>query len=122
LRSAGSLNADQERRLYRAIRAVLAEAVARRGSSVDEYTAPEGDGRMQEHLDVYQRTGRPCHRCGRAIRRFELNARGTHFCSWCQRLPAADRSPENAALARRARSSARRGRKWSELGGPEAAA
>ena len=121
LRSADSLNTDQERRLYGAIRGVLTEAIGRRGSSVDDYTAPEGDGQMQEHLDVYQRTGLPCHRCARPIRRFELNARGTHYCSWCQRLPAADRQGSNAALARGARHSARRGRNWSELGGPEAA-
>jgi len=121
LRSAGSLNTDQERRLYEAIRGVLGEAVSRRGSSVDEYTAPEGDGEMQEHLVVYQRTGLPCHRCGRPIRRFELAARGTHFCSWCQRLPAADRTRANAALLRRGRGTGRRGRNWSDLGGPEAA-
>jgi formamidopyrimidine-DNA glycosylase len=119
LRSAGSLNRDQERRLYQAVRGVMNEAIVRRGSSVDDYTAPEGDGLMQEHLDVYQRTGQPCHRCGRPIVRFELNARGTHFCSWCQRLPAADRTTANLALARRARRSARRGRNWSQLDGPE---
>ncbi len=120
LRSADSLGPAQERRLYEAVRAVMLEAIERRGSSVDDYTAPEGGGRMQEHLDVYQRTGAPCRRCGRPIRRFELNARGTHFCSWCQRLPAGDRSAANAALARSARRSARRGRIWSELGGPDA--
>ena len=119
LRSADSLNTDQERRLYEAIRGVMGEAIERRGSSIDEYTAPEGDGEMQEHLDVYQRTGSPCHRCGRPIRRFELNARGTHYCSWCQRLPAADRTASNTALVRSSRRSARRGRNWSELGGPE---
>lgn len=119
LRSADSLNAQQERRLYEAIRGVMREAIARRGSSVDDYTAPEGGGEMQEYLDVYQRTGQPCHRCGRTILRFELNARGTHFCPWCQRLPAADRVGTNATLARRARRSARRGRNWSELRGPE---
>lgn len=119
LRSANSLNPEQERRLYEAVRGVMNEAIERRGSSVDDYTAPEGGGQMQEHLDVYQRTGAPCRRCGRPIRRFELNARGTHFCSWCQRLPAVNRSAANAALARGARRSARRGRIWSELGGPE---
>jgi formamidopyrimidine-DNA glycosylase len=118
LRSADSLNTEQERRLYQAIRGVMSEAIVRRGSSVDEYTAPEGGGEMQEHLDVYQRTGRPCHRCGRLILRFELNARGTHFCPWCQRLPAADRVGSNATLVRRARRSARRGRNWADLGEP----
>jgi formamidopyrimidine-DNA glycosylase len=118
LRSVTTLRPPDERRLYQAIRAVLDEAVERRGSSVDDYTAPEGDGEMQGYLDAYQRTGQPCRRCGRPIRRLVLNQRGTHFCSWCQRLPAADRGGTNARLARGAVRSARRGRNWSELGGP----
>ena len=71
----------------------------RRGSSIDDYTAPDGDGEMQERLDVYQRTGEPCRRCGRPIRRIVVGIRATHFCSWCQRLPAADR-PAAAKLLR----------------------
>ena len=92
LRSAGTLRPDDERRLYGAIRSVLAEAVERRGSSIDDYTAPDGDGSMQERLLVYQRTGEACPRCGRPIRRIVVGGRATHFCSWCQRLRAADRT------------------------------
>ena len=73
------------------VREILAEAVERRGSSIDDYTAPDGDGEMQERLDVYQRTGLPCRRCGRPIRRIVVGIRATHFCSFCQRLPAAER-------------------------------
>jgi len=91
LRSARSLRPPDERRLYEHVRRVLAEAIVRRGSSIDDYTAPDGDGSMQERLQVYQRTGRPCPRCGRPIRRIVVGGRSTHFCSWCQRLPAADR-------------------------------
>ena len=91
LRSASSLRPPDERRLYVAIRAILAEAVERRGSSIDDYTAPEGDGSMQERLLVYQRAGHPCPRCARPLRRIVVGMRATHFCSWCQRLPAADR-------------------------------
>jgi formamidopyrimidine-DNA glycosylase len=120
LRDAQGLNADHARRLHRALRDVLAEAVERRGSSVDDYTAPDGDGSMQEHLQVYQRAGEPCDRCGRPIRRIVVGGRATHFCSWCQRLPANQ--------ARGARASvgvsrvdgvgpARRGPRWSELSG-----
>ena len=122
LRSTASLNLDQERRLYVALRAVLAEAVARRGSSVDDYTAPEGDGEMQSYLDAYQRTGQPCRRCSRPMRRLVLNQRGTHFCSWCQRLPRSERTATNARLARGASRRARRGRNWSELPGPDPSA
>ncbi|HLY14303.1 MAG TPA: bifunctional DNA-formamidopyrimidine glycosylase/DNA-(apurinic or apyrimidinic site) lyase [Candidatus Limnocylindrales bacterium] len=92
LRSAASLHPADERRLYLAIRSILAEAIERRGSSIDDYTAPDGDGEMQERLQVYQRTGERCPRCGRPIRRIVIGARATHFCSWCQRLPAADRA------------------------------
>jgi FPG/IleRS zinc finger protein len=53
---------------------------------------------MQERLDVYQRTGEPCPRCGNPIKRIVIGARSTHFCSWCQRLSAADRKQSKAAL------------------------
>ena len=100
LRHVQTLRAADERRLYTALRGILAEAIDRRGSSINDYTAPEGDGEMQEHLDVYQRTGLPCHRCGRPIRRIVIAARGTHFCSWCQRLGARDRDASARRLLR----------------------
>ena len=90
------------------------EAVIRRGSSIDDYTAPDGDGEMQEHLAVYQRTDEPCLRCGRPIRRIVVGGRATHFCSWCQRLPAADRAGARRILAT-ASSPERRGGRWTEL-------
>jgi DNA-formamidopyrimidine glycosylase len=124
LRSAASLRPDDERRLYRDVRGILAEAVERRGSSIDDYTAPDGDGTMQERLDVYQREGQPCARCGRPIRRIVLGQRATHFCSFCQRLPAADRAGAARILADgRARErkladrSVRRGPRWTEIAG-----
>jgi formamidopyrimidine-DNA glycosylase len=121
LRSADSLRPADERRLYAAIRSILAEAVERRGSSIDDYTAPDGDGAMQEQLNVYQRAGEPCPRCDRPIRRIVIGARATHFCSWCQRLPAADRRAAKPILATmssgRADRGSRRGRRWTELPG-----
>jgi formamidopyrimidine-DNA glycosylase len=119
LRSAATLGRDGQQRLYEAIRAVLTEAVAFRGSSIDDYTAPEGDGAMQERLKVYQRAGEACHRCGRPLRRIVLGMRSTHFCSWCQRLPAADRAAATKILrtAKAETPAARRGRRWTEIGG-----
>jgi formamidopyrimidine-DNA glycosylase len=122
LRSARSLRPADEGRLYRHVREVLAEAVERRGSSIDDYTAPDGDGSMQERLDVYQRTGQPCHRCGRPIKRIVIGARSTHFCSFCQRLPSAERPAAAKLLAtmtpRPGRGgTGRRGRRWTELDG-----
>ncbi|MFO1540482.1 MAG: bifunctional DNA-formamidopyrimidine glycosylase/DNA-(apurinic or apyrimidinic site) lyase [Chloroflexota bacterium] len=116
LRRADAIGPAAERALHREIRAVLAEGIERRGSSIDDYTAPGGDGEMQEHLAVYQRTGQPCGRCGRPIRRSVLGIRSTHFCSWCQRLPATERSSATTAILRAGRAHvARRGPRWSEL-------
>ena len=50
LRTARTLRPADERRLWLELRRILAEAVIRRGSSIDDYTAPDGDGEMQEHL------------------------------------------------------------------------
>jgi formamidopyrimidine-DNA glycosylase len=115
LRTVGTLRVADERHLYEQIRAVLGEAVERRGSSIDDYTAPDGDGSMQERLDVYQRTGEPCRRCGRPVKRIVVGARSTHFCSWCQRLPAADRKGAAAILRTMTGGVVRRGRRWNEL-------
>jgi formamidopyrimidine-DNA glycosylase len=115
LRSAPTLRPADERRLHQALRTILAEAVERRGSSIDDYTAPDGDGEMQERLQVYQRTGEPCPRCGRPIRRVVIGGRATHFCSWCQRLRAVDRVNAAVILRTLAGGRARRGRRWSEL-------
>ncbi|MCU0505605.1 MAG: bifunctional DNA-formamidopyrimidine glycosylase/DNA-(apurinic or apyrimidinic site) lyase [Chloroflexi bacterium] len=129
LRTAPTLRPDDERRLYGTVRGILEEAIERRGSSIDDYTAPEGDGSMQERLDVYQREGEPCPRCGRPIRRILLGMRATHFCSFCQRLPAVDRPGAARTLAagrtreralaqratRTAAASSRRGPRWTEM-------
>lgn len=121
LRSASSLRPPDERRLFLEFRRILAEAIVRRGSSIDDYTGPEGDGSMQEHLLVYQRAGEPCVRCGRPVRRIVIGARATHFCSWCQRLPAADRKGAAAILRamtpRAGAEPGHRGRRWTELDG-----
>ena len=119
LRTAGTLHVPDERHLYQAIRDVLSEAVERRGSSIDDYTAPDGDGSMQERLDVYQRTGEPCRRCGRPIKRIVIGARSTHFCSWCQRLPASDRAGARTILRTMTGGRVRGGSRWTELSAGE---
>jgi formamidopyrimidine-DNA glycosylase len=98
LRSGAGLNSAQERDLYSSLRAVLSEGIERRGSSVDSYRAPAGAGNMQHFLNVYGRTGLPCPRCGRPVRRIVVGARSTHFCSWDQRLPQRERTPSTQKL------------------------
>ena len=64
----------------------------------------------------------PAARCGRPIKRIVIGARSTHFCSWCQRLPAADRKGARGDPADdHAAGEVRRGRRWTELAAGRAA-
>ena len=87
LRAADTLTAEEVRRLHRAVRAVLRQGIANRGSSFADYVGADGEpGDNAERLAVYQRTGQPCPRCGRPISRIVVGQRSTHFCPHCQRL------------------------------------
>lgn len=85
-RRAGSLTGAELERLRVALRQVLEHAVRLGGSSVSDYVNADGEpGLFQVEHCVYRRTGEPCRRCGRPIRRILIAGRGTHFCSYCQR-------------------------------------
>jgi formamidopyrimidine-DNA glycosylase len=85
-RRAGKLTKAELERLRVALRAVLEHAVRLGGSSVSDYVNADGEpGLFQVEHCVYRRTGEPCQRCGRPIRRILIAGRGTHFCSHCQR-------------------------------------
>ncbi len=88
-RAANSLDLDEIARLRRAVRAVLNEALARRGTSYQSFRDATGsEGQNQANLRVYgrHRDGR-CPRCGGEIVRIVVGGRGTHYCPHCQRLP-----------------------------------
>jgi len=87
-RAAGSLDADESRRLARSIRAVLERAVELRGSSLRDarYVDLAGElGDYQRRHAVYGRAGEPCRRCGTPVERARLAGRSAHFCPSCQR-------------------------------------
>lgn len=75
--------------LHREIRAVLAEAIEREGSSFDAfYRTPEGNpGSYQDQFRVYGRDGKDCRACGTTIVRLVVGQRGTHVCPRCQPRP-----------------------------------
>jgi formamidopyrimidine-DNA glycosylase len=91
------LTAAQVQRLWRAVRAVLREAIVC-GSTVPLNYAGQGkpDGLFyfgrapgapdyyEERLRVYDRAGRPCLACGTAIKRRVQAARSTFYCPRCQ--------------------------------------
>ena len=95
--AARRLRAPQIERLWRAIRDVLAEAIAC-GSTVPLNLDGQGTGDRlfyfgraagtadfyEERLRVYDRAGKPCLRCGTPIRRIVQAARSTFYCPKCQ--------------------------------------
>ena len=92
------LTRTQVRGLWRAVRAVLREAIAG-GSTVPLDFAGKGAGDKlfyfgrapgvpdyyEERLRVYDRAGRPCPACGTPIRRRVQAGRSTFYCQRCQR-------------------------------------
>lgn len=92
LAPAHALTVDHVRRLNRAIKLILRQAIRHRGSSISDYIDVNGQsGRFQNLHQVYGREGKPCTNCGTPLQRIVVCGRSTHFCPRCQPLhrPAA---------------------------------
>ncbi len=84
-RSAAKLTLRQCSSLVAALRRVLAEAIARGGSSISDFVHLDGSGGgFQRCHSVYGRSGQPCRSCGVLIRRLVTGGRSAHFCPRCQ--------------------------------------
>ena len=84
----GRVSPAKAHRLYQAVRRVLERAVRLGGTTFSDYLDVEGrPGEFLKMLRVYQRTGRPCRRCGCKIRRLVIAGRSSHFCPSCQPPP-----------------------------------
>jgi formamidopyrimidine-DNA glycosylase len=84
-----TLNRPTLNRLLEATAQVMRAALAAGGTSFDRlYVNVNGQsGYFDRSLDVYGRTGQPCHRCGTAIRRDSFMNRSSHLCPSCQPRP-----------------------------------
>jgi formamidopyrimidine-DNA glycosylase len=84
----GRVSTRKARYLFKAVRKVLERAVKLQGTSFRDYVDIEGrPGNYEQLLRVYQRTGKPCSRCGQPIRRIVIAGRSSHFCPSCQPRP-----------------------------------
>ncbi|HXF56805.1 MAG TPA: bifunctional DNA-formamidopyrimidine glycosylase/DNA-(apurinic or apyrimidinic site) lyase [Actinomycetota bacterium] len=86
-RSSDSLSAQEVRRLYRAMREVVQEAIRFRGTTLEDQAYLDlfgKPGEFQNELKVYGRKGQPCRRCRTPIESVKLNDRSAYFCPQCQ--------------------------------------
>jgi formamidopyrimidine-DNA glycosylase len=86
-RAARALRRGEVDALLMALRAVLTESIALRGTTFRDFQDAYGArGGFAEHLAVYGRADAPCQRCATALRATQkLAGRQTVWCPTCQR-------------------------------------
>ena len=72
--------------LHRAIQQVLAQAVAKGGSTLRDFSNAQGEqGHFQLDAMVYDRAGLPCKICATPIKSIRQGQRSTFYCVVCQK-------------------------------------
>lgn len=85
---AGDLRPAQVKRLFEAIRTIMAAGVEHGGTSFAHYVnALGGKGDYLDHARVFNRRDQPCPVCGTPIVKLRVAGRGTHICPKCQKAP-----------------------------------
>lgn len=83
---ASAISKPRAQRLHAAIRQVLAQAVARGGSTLRDFSNANGEaGHFQLDAMVYDRAGLPCKVCAAPVRRIVQGQRSTFYCMHCQK-------------------------------------
>ncbi|CCD29294.1 Formamidopyrimidine-DNA glycosylase (Fapy-DNA glycosylase) [Candidatus Glomeribacter gigasporarum BEG34] len=86
-KTAARISAPRYIKLAGAIRATLAEAIEKGGSTLRDFKDSFGEGGcFQLDCFVYGRAGRLCRQCGAVIRRIVQCQRVTYYCPRCQRF------------------------------------
>jgi formamidopyrimidine-DNA glycosylase len=86
LRPAGRVSRERYRALADAVKAILAAAIARGGTTLRDFISPDGaPGYFEQELAAYGRGGEPCPRCRRPLRSAPIGQRATAWCGHCQR-------------------------------------
>lgn len=85
-RAAGSISRARYAELTAAVKAILAHAIRRGGTTLRDFLNADGaPGYFEQELFVYGREGEPCKVCGRRLRGEALGNRATVWCGHCQR-------------------------------------
>ena len=86
LREAGKVSRARYVALADAVKAILAHAIARGGTTLRDFISPDGaPGYFEQELSAYGRGGEPCRRCGRPLKQALIGQRASAWCGHCQR-------------------------------------
>lgn len=85
----GNLKLVQTKRLYEAIKTIIALGVEYGGTSFSHYVnSLGGKGDYFDRARVFRRQGLTCPVCGTVIMKIRVAGRGTHLCPKCQKQPS----------------------------------
>jgi len=80
-RPAASLDSREIADLHRAVRKVLKQSIAERGTTFRDYRdGYNQSGSFQNSLKVYGKTNQPCVKCGNILVLQRIGGRSSHFC------------------------------------------
>lgn len=83
--AAGRISLARYELLVKAIKKVLQDAIKQGGTTLRDFLASDGQpGYFGQYLNVYNRAGKPCNRCGTAIKQTRHRQRSTYYCPDCQ--------------------------------------
>ncbi len=84
-RAAGRISLARYEHLARTVVTVLQEAIAQGGTTLRDFTHPDGEsGYFRLSLLAYGRAGQSCQYCGTCLREVRLAGRSTVYCPHCQ--------------------------------------
>lgn len=85
-RTVGSLTEKELKGVYAGAIKSMKASIIRRGTSADSYYDLYGQkGDNVPYLKVYGREGKPCRRCGTALKKIRVAQRGAVYCPKCQK-------------------------------------
>lgn len=84
-RKGASLTSAEAKKLYEAIKTIIALGISHGGTSFTHYVNALGkQGDYLEAARVFRKNGQPCPVCKTIVEKIRVGGRGTHFCSKCQ--------------------------------------
>lgn len=85
-RAARRITREEAKKLARAIKQVLKQAIKIGGTTLRDYVNADGaPGYFRQKLFVYERAGSACRVCKAVVRQFTQGQRSTYWCAVCQR-------------------------------------